>query len=286
MHYYSRHVGDYAKDTRHLSMIEHGAYTLLLDYAYATERGLPENPEEIFRITSSISEQEQQAVLRIVSEFFKKGRNKRVKAEIFKFNDRSAKAKASAQLSVDVRSAKAKASVKQRARASTNHSPIPNNHEPLSEGVSELTLVQQAEKIYEAYPRRVGRAEALKKITKAIGHWGFQDLLTATVNYAGSVSGGEMRFIPHPGTWFHQQRYADDPATWGVEFSDSEKNGAVSASVTEITRQRDKVALETERENLEEWLRAVQHLPPDDPEIRKKTARLQEVLAALWEVAA
>ena len=41
MNYYERHLGDYAKDTAHLTMIEHGAYSLLLDRYYGTEQGIP-----------------------------------------------------------------------------------------------------------------------------------------------------------------------------------------------------------------------------------------------------
>ena len=42
MNYYERHLGDYAKDTGHLTILEHGAYTLLLDRIYSTEAGIPE----------------------------------------------------------------------------------------------------------------------------------------------------------------------------------------------------------------------------------------------------
>ena len=38
MHYYKRNLGDYAKKAGRLSMIEHGAYTLLLDACYDRER--------------------------------------------------------------------------------------------------------------------------------------------------------------------------------------------------------------------------------------------------------
>ena len=31
MNYYERHLGDYARDAGHLSMLEHGAYALLLN---------------------------------------------------------------------------------------------------------------------------------------------------------------------------------------------------------------------------------------------------------------
>lgn len=55
MHYYKRHLGDYARDTGHLSALEHGIYTLLLDWYYVNERPIPAdkavriargNPEE------------------------------------------------------------------------------------------------------------------------------------------------------------------------------------------------------------------------------------------------
>lgn len=41
MHYYKRHLGDYARDTGHLSALEHGVYTLLLDWYYVNERPIP-----------------------------------------------------------------------------------------------------------------------------------------------------------------------------------------------------------------------------------------------------
>ena len=38
MHYYKRNLGDYAKKAGRLSMLEHGAYTLLIDACYDRER--------------------------------------------------------------------------------------------------------------------------------------------------------------------------------------------------------------------------------------------------------
>ena len=60
MNYYNRHLGDYAKDTRHLTMLEHGAYCLLLDYYYATEKPIPDNRCE--RIANAHSSDEIAAV--------------------------------------------------------------------------------------------------------------------------------------------------------------------------------------------------------------------------------
>ena len=38
MHYYKRNIGDYAKKAGHLSVLEHGVYTLLLDAYYDREQ--------------------------------------------------------------------------------------------------------------------------------------------------------------------------------------------------------------------------------------------------------
>lgn len=68
MNYYKRHLGDYARDTGHLSMLEHGAYGLLLDRYYATERGIP--AADAYRICRARSAAERAAVDAVLAEFF------------------------------------------------------------------------------------------------------------------------------------------------------------------------------------------------------------------------
>lgn len=68
MNYYERHLGDYARDTAHLSMLEHGAYGLLLDRYYATEAGIP--ADQVHRIARARSKEEKAAVDVVLSEFF------------------------------------------------------------------------------------------------------------------------------------------------------------------------------------------------------------------------
>lgn len=68
MNYYERHLGDYAKDTGHLSMLEHGAYTLLLDRYYATEAGIP--ADRVHRIARARTKDEKAAVDVVLQEFF------------------------------------------------------------------------------------------------------------------------------------------------------------------------------------------------------------------------
>jgi uncharacterized protein YdaU (DUF1376 family) len=43
MNYYPRHLGDYAAQAGWLSALEHGVYTLLLDWYHKTKEPSPEN---------------------------------------------------------------------------------------------------------------------------------------------------------------------------------------------------------------------------------------------------
>ena len=69
MNYYRRFIGDYQSDTGHLSVLEHGAYTLLLDLYYATGR-VPGEINDICRVVRAISPKERKAVAAILNEFW------------------------------------------------------------------------------------------------------------------------------------------------------------------------------------------------------------------------
>jgi uncharacterized protein YdaU (DUF1376 family) len=68
MNYYERHLGDYAKDTKGLSMLQHGAYNLLLDCYYSTESGIAQ--DEIYTVTSAVKKAEREAVDRVLKKYF------------------------------------------------------------------------------------------------------------------------------------------------------------------------------------------------------------------------
>lgn len=86
--------------------------------------------------------------------------------------------------------------------------------------------------IYEAYPRKAGKAYALRCIQRASarlqkGEAGeapcserqaLVRLYRATKAYAESRQGRQTdkARIPHPSTFFNQGRYLDDPADWDV----------------------------------------------------------------------
>ena len=65
-------MGDYKRDTSHLSLLEHGVYTVMLDDYYATHQPLTSNEERLYRQLRAITKEEIEAVQKILKEFWVK----------------------------------------------------------------------------------------------------------------------------------------------------------------------------------------------------------------------
>jgi uncharacterized protein YdaU (DUF1376 family) len=70
VNFYKKHIGAYAKKTPHLSLMEHGAYNLLMDACYANEGPLPADKQSLYKICRATSGPERKAVNRVADEFF------------------------------------------------------------------------------------------------------------------------------------------------------------------------------------------------------------------------
>lgn len=117
-----------------------------------------------------------------------------------------------------------------RERAEIPEPPIPRMPEPRElESIRELRPINppkrrgktrsspEAEAVYAEYPRKEARAAALPVIAAAIATHGYEHVLQATRRYAEAVARWpeeQRRYVPHPATWFRQERYNDDPALW------------------------------------------------------------------------
>jgi uncharacterized protein YdaU (DUF1376 family) len=134
MHYYQHHIGDYRKDTSHLSLLEHGIYRQLLDLYYISEKPLD---AKALRLICARTEEEQALTLQLLDEFFTKKGDKyyhsRCDAEIISYHGKKTKAKASAEIrwnkNKDLQDANALQSDSER---NANHKPLTNNHKPLT----------------------------------------------------------------------------------------------------------------------------------------------------------
>ena len=87
MHYYQFNIGDYARDTSHLSVIEHGIYRLLLDWCYLNEKPIP--TDKAMRIGRGYPDETQS----VLSEFFSLSedgwKHNRVAEEVSKYRKKS-----------------------------------------------------------------------------------------------------------------------------------------------------------------------------------------------------
>ena len=100
MNYYEHHLGDYLRDTAHLSMLEDGAYRRLIDAYYIREAPLQAELRDVFRLVRAQSKQDREAVETVLREFFHLTDagwvHHRCDREIARFQDKQRKAKASA----------------------------------------------------------------------------------------------------------------------------------------------------------------------------------------------
>lgn len=161
MHYFKRNIGDYHKKAGRLSMLEHGAYTLLLDACYDRER-FPDL-DEALEWTWARTDEEVSAVKFVLSKFFTLVdgvyAQQRVQDEIDSYHAKSLK-----NQEIAIAREAARRAFRERNEhetctdhhLTTNQEPITNNQEP-----SKSPCPQQADdghrfrfaEIQEAYNR-------------------------------------------------------------------------------------------------------------------------------------
>lgn len=69
MNFFKLYIGDYQRDTAHLSVTEHGAYMLMLQHYYATEKPLPTG-KALHRMLRAQDKTERDAIDSIVRQFW------------------------------------------------------------------------------------------------------------------------------------------------------------------------------------------------------------------------
>ena len=131
MHYYQFNIGDYRRDTFHLTLLEHGVYRQLLDTYYLNETPLCVDTAVVMRTHTARNKDEKAAVLMVLQNFFlltddgwiHKGCEK----TISKYKEKSNKARVSADARWSKRNANA---LQTQCESDANHKLI--NHKPLT----------------------------------------------------------------------------------------------------------------------------------------------------------
>ena len=98
MHYYQFNIADYRKDTGHLTTLEHGIYRQLIDWIYLDEQPIPLDTKLVRRRLRLGSEEEAQALINVLTDFFVVDHSgytqKRIFAEIKHYHANAEKNKA------------------------------------------------------------------------------------------------------------------------------------------------------------------------------------------------
>ena len=145
MHYYKRNLGDYAKKAGRLTMLQHGAYTLLIDSCY--DREIFPTLEQALEWTWASTEAEIDAVKFVLSRFFVldiQGTyiQDRILEELLQYHKNADTNKRIA----DEREAKRRENNTKRVQvvneATPNHEPLTTNHKPIKENKRGSRLAQ------------------------------------------------------------------------------------------------------------------------------------------------
>lgn len=242
MNYYEHHLGDYAKDTAHLTMIEHGAYRLLLDRYYGSEHGIP--MDQAHRVARARTREERAAVDAVLAEFFELRDglliNRRAQREIEKAQTKIAAARANGKRGG-------------RPRANPEHPPDGTQEKPTGFSPGSVLLTQPKalqtpdtkhqenpptprkrgasvhgfpagfEAFWAAYPRKVAKEAAAKAFARLRPDERLLGLMLAELRrQAASAAWQKDRgeFVPHAATWLNGRRWEDADTPGGSGCAD------------------------------------------------------------------
>ena len=127
--------------------------------------------------------------------------------------------------------------------------------------------------VYGLYPRKRGKAAALKAIRKAIGAFGFDPLKAAVSAFADEwqrrqAKGDSITYCPYPQKWFNEGRYEDEVES--TASSDSVVEAEMTVwQLTELRKNLEEQALEIKGRYCSEE----SHFTHWDSETRRKEHR-------------
>jgi uncharacterized protein YdaU (DUF1376 family) len=213
MHYFKRNIGDYHKKAGRLTMLEHGAYTLLLDACYDRER-FP-TMEEAIDWCWARNKEEIDAVELVLRKFFDliDGRyvQLRIQDEIDAYHAISLKNK---EIAANREAAKRTKRAPVVNEPAPNQEPLTINQEPIDQKhTSQATTDDLFLKFWALYPRKQDKAKAQKawtklKVTEDLFALIAKGLSVQVVSADWLKESG--KYIPLPTTWLNGKRWEDE----------------------------------------------------------------------------
>lgn len=160
MHYYQFNIGDYRRDTAHLSHLEHGIYRSLIDTYMLEESPLSGDMKELERKHLIRTANEKKALRNVLKDFFKFDNSmflhSRCDEDIISYRDKSLKASKSAKK----RWEKDANAVRTHSEGNANHKPLTNNHKPITKNQSGRMARPTPEQLFDEFVKRVNNPAA------------------------------------------------------------------------------------------------------------------------------
>ncbi len=234
MNYYPHHLGDYSKDTAHLTMIEHGAYRILLDRYYVTEQGIP--ADQVYRIARARTDDERAAVDVVLDEFFRLVDgvwiNSRAEEEIAKAQAKISAAKENGKKGgrpqkVD-RCSSSETNTKPNgffpgyvleSEIKAHQAPTTNSQSPLTNKPTTPPTPQGVEPdpfsiFWDAYPKKVNKQATKKAFAKLKQPQETLPVILKALEWqrqSEQWTKDGTNYVPNPATYLNNARWEDEP---------------------------------------------------------------------------
>jgi uncharacterized protein YdaU (DUF1376 family) len=228
MHFYRHNIGDYRRDTAHLSLLEHGVYRQLIDTYYLNEQPIPADLVQVCRKLLARTDEERRAVELVLNEFFTLTEqgwvHTRCDAELAAYHERAEKARENGRKGgrpvthpePDGNQSGIPMGTESGGEPKANHKPETNNQKP----ETKTTAARQAAPVdmdlflgfWSQYPRKVAKPEAVKAWVKLKPDADLADAIMAGLRKAKASRDwlkDDGQYIPHPSTWLNQRRWED-----------------------------------------------------------------------------
>ena len=232
MNYYPFHIGDYASKTRHLSWDEDTAYRRLLDVYYTTERPIPTDLRQAWRLVMAQTEAQREAVQTVLREFFEETENgwvnQRVERELASMREKQNKQREKA----NKRWGKPQHEQNDAAASKTHAVAMPPTPTPTPTPLvkenplppSGVGATDQAkpkvhefppgfDRFWQAYPRKTAKPQAAKAFARLRPDEPLLSRMLAALalqRQSAQWQRDDGQFIPHPSTWLNGRRWEDE----------------------------------------------------------------------------
>ena len=220
MHYYQFNIGDYAKSTKHLTLIEDIAYRRLLDIYYDTEKPLTLNVKQLARISGMTDYAAE--INNVLNDFFIETENgyaqKKADEEISNYHAKAVVARVNGQKGGRPKKTQSEPRKTQSVNlanpaetgSEANYKPLTINQEPLTNNQlkeKDSTAINRFGEFWDLYNKKIDRVKCEKKFSK-LKQSEVDEIFLVIHEYIQSTP--DPKYRKNPLTWLNGNCWKDE----------------------------------------------------------------------------